>query len=76
MNMLILTFLSIGGNKHYTASHLQVAIIHQTVSLNHDSSSFQSMETTYFTEILTYSCKEVPGHKRNPKYFTRGFKPS
>lgn len=75
MNMLILTFLSTEGNKHYTFSHLQVAVIHQIVSLNPAFSSFQSMETTFFTDILTYFCKEMPGHRGNPKYFTKGFKP-
>lgn len=64
MNMLILTFLSTEGNKHYTFSHLQVAIIHQTVSLNPAFSSFQSMETTFFTDILTYFCKEM--HREIP----------
>lgn len=66
MNMLILTFLSTEGNKHYTFSHLQVAIIHQIVSLNPAFSSFQSMETTFFTDILTYFCKEMLGTEGIP----------
>lgn len=33
-------------------------------------SSFHLMETTCFTEILTYSCRELPEQRGNPKYFT------
>ena len=73
MNMLILTFLSTEGNKHYILSHLQVAIIHQTVSLIPAFSSFQSMEITFFTDILTYFCEEM--HRWSPTYFIKRFRP-